>query len=206
MSFITTWIVVAIIFIQAARWKKCACIWDTLLQRLPSRVPSSRNDPLRPATPHLKAIQKAKVRTNSTDPEELDLYKGLYFKLHNLEQHPTVLTQARDVLISLFAEKLSEVNGSGKGRTMSCLCAGRATWKDANLADRERCSKTWIMRNGGSSKSVLRKWWTGLGWVTYTRSPRRSVFDPSRRKPGKSCRKSLETAISPKIMSFSGVI
>jgi hypothetical protein len=167
MSFITTWIVVAIIFIQAARWKKCACIWDTLLQRLPSRVPSSRNDPLRPATPHLKAIQKAKVRTNSTDPEELDLYKGLYFKLHNLEQHPTVLTQARDVLISLFAEKLSEVNGSGKGiLSLETFDAGKlATFLKAQDDELSLRWESYLeRRKSGGPREMLKdldhaKWW-----------------------------------------------
>jgi hypothetical protein len=167
MSFISTWIVVAIIFISAVRWKKCACIWNKLLQRLPSRVPSPRNDSPRPATRSLKATQATKVRTNSTDPEDLDLYKGLYFKLHNLEQHPTVLTQARDVLISLFAEKLSETNGSGKGiLSLETFDAGKlAAFLKAQDDDLSLRWESYLeRRKSGGPREMLKdldhaKWW-----------------------------------------------
>jgi hypothetical protein len=46
---------------------------------------------------------------------KLQLYKTLYFKLQNLEKYPEVLTQARDLLISLFAEKLSVAESTGHG-------------------------------------------------------------------------------------------
>jgi len=39
----------------------------------------------------------------------------LYFQLQNLEKHPQILTQARDLLLSMFAEKLSDARSSGNG-------------------------------------------------------------------------------------------
>ena len=48
----------------------------------------------------------------SDESGNLDLYKDLYFKLHNLERYPEILPQARDRLISLFAETIAESSNS----------------------------------------------------------------------------------------------
>lgn len=57
-----------------------------------------------PATP---------AKQHKTSHPELALYKRLYYQLHNLEQYPNVLPEARAVLLSIFAESLSEADGSG---------------------------------------------------------------------------------------------
>lgn len=45
----------------------------------------------------------------------MQIHKNLFFKLQNLEQYPSVLPQLRNLLISLFAEKLSESRSLGGG-------------------------------------------------------------------------------------------
>ena len=40
-------------------------------------------------------------------------YKRLYYQLHNLEKYPSILPEARDALVSLFAEALSEAKLRG---------------------------------------------------------------------------------------------
>lgn len=46
------------------------------------------------------------LRENAQDAE-MRLYKRLYVQLHRLEQHPEILPQARDLLISMFSETLA---------------------------------------------------------------------------------------------------
>ena len=52
-------------------------------------------------------------RSNPTNlvsvSEAMQIHKNLYHQLHNLEKHPYVLTQARDLLISLFAEAVEKI-------------------------------------------------------------------------------------------------
>jgi Iron-containing redox enzyme len=50
---------------------------------------------------------------DATALEEMQLHKSLYHKLHNLEKHTSVLPQARDLLITLFAEALAEAKVRG---------------------------------------------------------------------------------------------
>lgn len=90
---------------------------QTVLQRLRSHW-----IPLSPDTIHLartdNRVGKAAIPKESQDlvaAQELQLYKTLYFQLQNLEKFPQVLTQARDLLISLFAEKLSAAESTGNG-------------------------------------------------------------------------------------------
>ncbi|KAI1321507.1 hypothetical protein F5Y16DRAFT_416840 [Xylariaceae sp. FL0255] len=50
-----------------------------------------------------------------TTPWQLDHYKRLYHQLHNLESHPHVLPEARETLLSLFAEALAKVRRNVSG-------------------------------------------------------------------------------------------
>ncbi|KAI5839458.1 hypothetical protein DFP73DRAFT_561702 [Morchella snyderi] len=49
-----------------------------------------------------------KHQQHDTRDGELQLYKDLYFKLHHLERYPEILSQSRDLLITLFSETLAE--------------------------------------------------------------------------------------------------
>ena len=49
-----------------------------------------------------------KVETENARLQEMQFHKDLYFKLQNLDQHPEILPQARDLLISMFSETLAE--------------------------------------------------------------------------------------------------
>lgn len=56
------------------------------------------------------ATESAVLETEEDDVHlrEMQLHKSLYFKLQHLEQYPEVLPQARDLLISLFSETLTD--------------------------------------------------------------------------------------------------
>ncbi|KAF7854666.1 hypothetical protein EAF04_010235 [Stromatinia cepivora] len=48
-----------------------------------------------------------KIQDNAQVEEQMQLHKELYYKLQNLEDYPEVLSQSRDLLISLFSETLT---------------------------------------------------------------------------------------------------
>lgn len=49
-----------------------------------------------------------KGETENAQLQDVQFHKELYFKLQNLDQHPEILPQARDLLISMFSETLAE--------------------------------------------------------------------------------------------------
>lgn len=53
------------------------------------------------------------VKQTQDSIDALLKYKRLYHQLHNIEKHPSVVPEARDELISLFAEVLSEAKYRG---------------------------------------------------------------------------------------------
>ncbi|MCJ1384244.1 hypothetical protein MMC17_007360 [Xylographa soralifera] len=53
--------------------------------------------------------------------EEMQLYKDLYFKLQNLEQYPQILPQARDLLILMFSETLTNAHKSSTPGILSII-------------------------------------------------------------------------------------
>ncbi|KAK4207119.1 heme oxygenase-like protein, multi-helical [Rhypophila decipiens] len=73
-------------------------IWG-LQRRKQSAHPLELPRDLKPVVPQASA--------QTTEDNELELYKRLYFKLHNLEDHHDVLSQSNDILISLLAKSLS---------------------------------------------------------------------------------------------------
>lgn len=66
-----------------------------------------------PRTPHVGggsvALSLAQLGSNHDIliEKEMQLHKALYYKLQNLEHHPEVLLESRDLLISLFSETLT---------------------------------------------------------------------------------------------------
>ena len=51
--------------------------------------------------------------------EAMHLHKRLYYQIHNLEDHPSILPQARDLLISLFAEVLEKTQEDSSGTILA---------------------------------------------------------------------------------------
>lgn len=60
-------------------------------------VPMKMSDP-EPVLPQGTSVAAA--------ADEMEFHKSLYFMLHNLEQHPSILSQSRDVLLSFLSEAL----------------------------------------------------------------------------------------------------
>ncbi|MCJ1424504.1 hypothetical protein MMC29_002392 [Sticta canariensis] len=69
-----------------------------------------------PRTPNIDVLEAKSValglsqlgsNQNNVIEKEMQLHKDLYYMLQNLEHHPEVLPQSRDLLISLFSETLT---------------------------------------------------------------------------------------------------
>lgn len=142
---------------------------QTLLQRLRSHW-----IPLSPDTSHLartnNRVSKVAIPKETQDlvaAQELQLYKTLYFQLQNLEKFPQVLTQARDLLISLFAEKLSVAESTGNG-ILSLPKFDAATLAKFLQAEDDKITVRWESylkrRESGLPRELFRdlehaKWW-----------------------------------------------
>jgi hypothetical protein len=114
--------------------------------------------------------EKTKTPTETdapVDKAELDTYKALYFKLQNLEHHPDVLGQARDHLVSLFAESISQAKTTGDGiLSIPTFDAEKLAQLLKNQDDKItlRWESYLERRKSGSPREVFRdlehaKWW-----------------------------------------------
>jgi hypothetical protein len=79
----------------------------TLSSRFPSKVhPStSTSGSLNSTREACKALKMPILKRSISRP--IQWYQDMYFEIHNLEQHPTVLEPARDELLAMMAEGIS---------------------------------------------------------------------------------------------------
>ncbi|CRG89334.1 hypothetical protein PISL3812_06370 [Talaromyces islandicus] len=70
--------------------------------------------PKRKLAPGKQPIVSLPGKPTQESIDALLKYKRLYHQLHNLEKHPSVVPEARDELISLFAEVISEAKHRGR--------------------------------------------------------------------------------------------
>ena len=119
------------------------------------------------ASDHVGSATDSKQTQDLVAAQELQLYKTLYFQLQNLEKYPQVLTQARDLLISLFAEKLSAAESTGNG-ILSLPKFDAATLAQFLKAEDDKITTRWESylkrRESGMPRELSRdldhaKWW-----------------------------------------------
>ncbi|GAB7327348.1 hypothetical protein MBLNU13_g11221t1 [Cladosporium sp. NU13] len=140
-----------------------------LLQRLRSHWIHLSPDTSHPARTSNR-IGSAAIPKEAQDlvaAQELQLYKTLYFQLQNLEKYPQILTQARDLLISLFAEKLVVAQSTGNG-ILSLPKFDTATLAKFLQAEDDKITVRWESylkrRESGLPRELFRdldhaKWW-----------------------------------------------
>jgi hypothetical protein len=156
------------LYMPFARDKKSSVL-QLLLQRLRSyRITFLPTTSHSANATHSVGSKAATVQTQDVvDTQELQLYKTLYFQLQNLEKHPDILTDARDLLISLFAEKLSDAERTGNG-ILSLSKFDPATLSNFLKAEDDNITVCWESylkrRESGLPRELFRdldhaKWW-----------------------------------------------
>jgi hypothetical protein len=156
------------LYMPFARDKKSSVL-QLLLQRLRSyRITFLPTTSHSANATHSVGSKAATVQTQDVvDTQELQLYKTLYFQLQNLEKHPEILTHARDLLISLFAEKLSDAESTGNG-ILSLSKFDPATLSHFLKAEDDKITIQWESylkrRESGLPRELFRdldhaKWW-----------------------------------------------
>ena len=167
MLTISVWIGLALVTLSTIFWGRCGSLWTTLLQRLFVRLVPSPENRYSPAARTFDAAEMNRSKTPAANIQGLNLYKELYFKLQNLEEHPYILHQARDVLISLFAEKLSEASESCNG-ILSLETFNAVGLAEFLKAQDEEVTFRWETylerRNSGGPREMFKdldhaKWW-----------------------------------------------
>jgi len=143
--------------------------WQLLLQRLISQWMPLSPDKTYTASASDRdgSAADSKQSQDLVAAQELQLYKTLYFQLHNLEKYPQVLAQARDLLSSLFAEKLSVAESTGNG-ILSLPKFDAATLAQFLKAEDDKITTRWESylkrRESGLPRELFRdldhaKWW-----------------------------------------------
>lgn len=161
-------LVLIALYMPLAREKKSSSL-HAVSQRLRSRWV-----PLAPEATHptntTNGVGGTAIVKQIQDPvatQEMQLHKTLYFQLQNLEAHPHVLTQERDVLISLFAEKLTEAQSTGNGILSLCRFDAANLAKFLKTED-DKITGRWESylkrRESGLPRELFRdldhaKWW-----------------------------------------------
>lgn len=120
-----------------------------------------------PETKSAPSDKKVHLVTPRVDAKELLMYKTLYHKLQNLERYPEILEEARDLLIFLFAEKLSEAEGTNDGiLSLPTFDAGKLAEmlkaQDKSITD--RWESYVAARDSGGPRQMFKdldhaKWW-----------------------------------------------
>jgi hypothetical protein len=118
-------------------------------------------------------VRKGELRVTDDgheDQKELETYKQLYHKLHNIERYPEILTECRELLISLLSACLSTALRNPKSES-SILSVGTFSreglgaflkTQDAHVAN---CWEEYLVRRRGGlpremfSDDSEAKWW-----------------------------------------------
>lgn len=165
--------------------------WDEVRNRL-AKGRSRRRDPEAPDSPRrlsfkgwgLRAAEKSPQviataeKPSITKPEaeivvatestELKAYKQLYYKLHNLEQHPKILPECRTLLLSFLSSTISEALEDARGTILSVDCFSRDRLNEFLKTKDEDVTNRWedylARRQAGGSREIFgdkeeAKWW-----------------------------------------------
>ncbi|KAF3032703.1 hypothetical protein E8E12_001020 [Didymella heteroderae] len=104
----------------------------------------------------------------AADSPELKAYKLLYYKLHNLEQHSEILSECRELLVSLLSSTIGEALEDTGSTILSVATFSRNRLKQFLKAKDEDCTNRWeeylARRRAGGSREMFgdkeeAKWW-----------------------------------------------
>ncbi|KAF1922854.1 uncharacterized protein M421DRAFT_10206 [Didymella exigua CBS 183.55] len=99
---------------------------------------------------------------------ELKTYKQLYYKLHNLEQHPEILPECLELFVSLLASTIIEARESTGSTILVVDTFSRRRLDQFLKAKDEDCTSRWeaylSRRKAGGSREIFgdkkeAKWW-----------------------------------------------
>jgi hypothetical protein len=128
-------------------------------EKSPQAVAAQGKPPV--AEPSLKAAAV-------TESAELKVYKQLYYKLHNLEQHPEILRECRELLVSLLSSTIGEALQVKGSAILSVDTFSRDRLNQFLKAKDEDCTNRWeeylARRRAGGSREIFgdkdeAKWW-----------------------------------------------
>jgi hypothetical protein len=128
-------------------------------EKSPQAVAAQEKPPV--AEPSLKAAAV-------TESAELKVYKQLYYKLHNLEQHPEILRECRELLVSLLSSTIGEALQVKGSAILSVDTFSRDRLNQFLKAKDEDCTNHWedylARRRAGGSREIFgdkdeAKWW-----------------------------------------------
>jgi hypothetical protein len=103
-----------------------------------------------------------------TESAELKAYKQLYYKLHNLEQHPEVLPECRELLVSFLSSTIGEALEDTGSTILSVDTYSRDRLNQFLKTKDEDCTNRWeeylARRKAGGSREIFgdkeeAEWW-----------------------------------------------
>ncbi|ROV93397.1 hypothetical protein VMCG_08397 [Cytospora schulzeri] len=125
-----------------------------------------------------RASALSSKQTHTPASPQLKEYRRMYHLLHNLEEHPSILPQARDTLISLFAGAISKARCSGSTSILAletynadALATFIRGQDDAIMARFEKYSKG---RSAGAPRELFQTADEARSWLI-TRAPSKLV-------------------------------
>jgi hypothetical protein len=142
---------------------------------------SRRKDLETPGSPTIPATNDVKPRIsdhgvpalsadakNEPVDQEMGLHKQLYYKLHNLEHHPEILSECRELLLSLLSSTLTDASKDPESGILSVEKFSRDSL-DHFLKEKDvDCTNRWeeyvARRKAGGSREMFSdkaeaKWW-----------------------------------------------
>jgi hypothetical protein len=133
------------------------------------RFKSAEKSPQAVATQGKPSIYKRSPKVPEvTESAELKAYKQLYYKLHNLEQHPEILPECRELLVSLLSSTIGEALKDTGSTISSVDNFSRDRLNQFLKAKDEDCTNHWedylARRRAGGSREIFgdkdeAKWW-----------------------------------------------
>ncbi|KAF2627301.1 hypothetical protein BU25DRAFT_368201 [Macroventuria anomochaeta] len=171
MYIIQTTTAILIAFLALLAWSE---VRNRLAKgRSRSKDPEAPDSPRR--FPQIAATQEKPPRDNSTseaptvvESTELRAYKQLYYKLHNLEQHPGILPECRELLLSFLSSTISDALDDSGSTILSVDTFSRESLnhflkaKDVDVTN--RWEEYLARRRAGGSREIFgdkeeAQWW-----------------------------------------------
>lgn len=128
-------------------------------EKSPQNVATQKKPPIDEPSPKAPAV---------TESAELKAYKQLYYKLHNLEQHPEILPECCELLVSFLSSTIGEALEDTGSTILSVETFSRDRLNHFLKAKDEDCTNRWeeylARRRAGGSREIFgdkeeAKWW-----------------------------------------------
>lgn len=123
---------------------------------------------VKPAGDYKDGDVPSSTKEDNPANEEMLVHKQLYYELHNLERHPEILPECRQLLVSLLSSTLNDALTESESGILSVTRFSR-DGLDQFLKDKDvDCTNLWeeylVRRKAGGSREMFRdkeeaKWW-----------------------------------------------